>query len=77
MNDYKKENKISVNEYGTKFKGSDSRLSDDLHPQTILLNEFGMYQLIFASKLQTALIFQKWVMSDVLPTISPPVILTF
>ena len=64
-----KENKISVKEYRLISKGSPSRLSDDLHPQTILLNEFGMYQLIFASKLQTALIFQKWVMSDVLPAI--------
>ena len=41
----------------------------NLHPNTTIINEFGMYQLIFASKLQTALLFQKWVMSDVLPTI--------
>jgi len=64
-----KENKTPVKEYRLISKGSDSRLSDDLHPQTILINEFGMYQLIMSSKLQTAKIFQEWLLSDVLPTI--------
>ena len=64
-----KENKTPVKEYRLISKGSDSRLSDDLHPQTILINEFGMYQLIMSSKLQTAKIFQQWLLSDVLPTI--------
>ena len=64
-----KENKTPVKEYRLISKGSDSRLSDDLHPQTILINEFGMYQLIMSSKLQTAKIFQQWLLSEVLPTI--------
>jgi prophage antirepressor-like protein len=64
-----KENKTPVKEYRLISKGSDSRLSDDLHPQTILINEFRMYQLIMSSKLQTAKIFQQWLLSDVLPTI--------
>jgi prophage antirepressor-like protein len=63
------ENKMNVLEYNEKFLGTQNGALQNMNHQTILLNEFGMYQLIFASKLQTALIFQKWVMSDVLPTI--------
>ena len=63
------ENKMNVLEYNEKFLGTQNGALQNMNHQTILLNEFGMYQLIFASKLQTALIFQKWVMSDVLPAI--------
>lgn len=37
--------------------------------QTTLINESGMYALIFGSKLQTAKNFKHWVTSEVLPTI--------
>ena len=38
-------------------------------PNTILLYEPGLYQLVFESKLPIAEAFQDWVFSDVLPTI--------
>lgn len=44
----------------------------DLSPQkfgTIFLNESGLYQLIFGSKLEMAKKFQEWVFKDVLPQI--------
>lgn len=37
--------------------------------ETTLVNESGMYALIFGSKLETAKKFKKWVTSDVLPSI--------
>lgn len=37
--------------------------------QTTLINESGMYSLIFGSKLETAKQFKKWVTSEVLPKI--------
>ena len=40
-----------------------------LDPQTILINEAGLYQLIFASKMDFAQMFQEWVFNTVLPTI--------
>jgi hypothetical protein len=49
-----------VNELGT--------LRSD-HPDTVLLYEPGLYQLVFESKLPIAEAFQDWVFSDVLPTI--------
>ena len=39
-----------------------------VHPTT-LINESGLYSLIFASKLSTAKAFKKWVTSEVLPSI--------
>ncbi|CAB3977053.1 phage repressor [Paramuricea clavata] len=39
------------------------------HPQTILLYEPGLYQLLFNSRLPTAEAFQDWVLSEVLPSI--------
>ena len=41
----------------------------NLHPQTIILFEAGVYQLIFSSKLDSAERFQEWVFSEVLPSI--------
>ena len=41
----------------------------DLHPNTILINEMGLYQLIFNSKLEKAKQFQQWVLSVILPSI--------
>jgi len=37
--------------------------------QTILINESGMYALVFGSKLENATKFKRWVTSEVLPTI--------
>ena len=62
-------NKISVKEYRSSLKGSDQRLLDELHPQTILINEPGIYQLIFSSKLEKANIFQDFVFTVILPSI--------
>lgn len=62
-------NKTSISEYKKNIKGSDSRPLDHLHPQTVLISEPGIYQLIFASKLEKAKKFQDFVFSEVLPTI--------
>ena len=37
--------------------------------ETILINESGMYALIFGSKLPTAKAFKRWVTNEVLPSI--------
>ncbi len=39
------------------------------HPQTILINESGLYSLIMSSKLPSAKAFKRWVTSEVLPAI--------
>lgn len=44
-------------------------LSDGGVQQTTLINESGLYSLIFGSKLPTAKAFKKWVTSEVLPSI--------
>jgi anti-repressor protein len=43
--------------------------SQGLMQQTTLINESGVYSLIFGSKLETAKSFKKWVTSEVLPSI--------
>ena len=40
-----------------------------LHPQTILINESGLYSLILRSKLEGAKKFKRWITSEVLPSI--------
>jgi hypothetical protein len=40
-----------------------------LHPQTVFIQEPGLYQLIFSSKLASASEFQDWVFEDVPPSI--------
>lgn len=37
--------------------------------KTILINESGLYSLIFGSKLESAKKFKRWVTSEILPTI--------
>jgi len=37
--------------------------------QTTLINESGVYSLVFGSKLKSAKQFKKWVTSEVLPSI--------
>lgn len=53
-------------------KGDDSPTFDETitgHPQTILINESGLYSLIMSSKLPSAKAFKRWVTSEVLPAI--------
>ena len=63
------ENKMTIKEYIDNKGCSSGRPPLNLQPHTILINEFGLYQLILSSKLERAKEFQKWVMSVVLPTI--------
>ena len=39
------------------------------NPNTTIINEAGVYQLIFGSKLESAKAFQNWVFTEVLPSI--------
>ena len=39
------------------------------NPNKVVINESGLYSLIVASKLPTAKVFKRWVISEVLPTI--------
>ena len=41
----------------------------DLHPQTILIEEFGVYELVMKSKMAQAEKFQDWVYETILPSI--------
>ena len=41
----------------------------NLKPQTIIINESGLYSLIFSSKLEVAKRFKHWVTSEILPSI--------
>jgi prophage antirepressor-like protein len=40
-----------------------------IHPETKLINEMGLYELVFSSKLPIAEKFRDWVFSEVLPSI--------
>ena len=60
-------NKLSLSSYKSKYPESGHTV--DLHPNTTIINEAGLYQLIFASKLEKAKEFQQWVFSEVLPSI--------
>ncbi|MFC4333880.1 BRO family protein [Salininema proteolyticum] len=40
-----------------------------LHPQTVLIDEAGMYRLIMRARTEIAETFQEWVTADVLPTL--------
>ena len=63
-----------LNALSTHVDGDDSLkqgLTDNLGrtQETILINESGLYSLIFSSKLETAKAFKRWVTSEVLPAI--------
>ena len=58
------DDKISFKDFQN---GNPSLIS--LDPQTIMINESGLYALIFGSKMEKAKIFKKWVTSEVLPAI--------
>ena len=49
--------------------GRGEQIVHPLDPQTIMINESGLYALIFGSKMEKAKIFKKWVTSEVLPAI--------
>lgn len=46
-----------------------TRQFDGTGQQKTIINESGLYSLIFSSKLETARTFKRWVTSEVLPTI--------
>ena len=48
---------------------SASPLVSNLQGSTFYLNEYGLYSLIFGSKLESAKAFRRWVTKDVLPSI--------
>ena len=48
---------------------SDSQNGNVVKTQTALINESGLYALIFGSKLDSAKRFKRWVTSEVLPSI--------
>ena len=52
-----------------KIQGSRNTTLEKIHPQTIFINESGLYSLILSSKLPQAKQFKKWVTSEVLPSI--------
>ena len=60
-------NKLTFSSYKSEYPESGHTM--DLHPNTTIINEAGLYQLIFASKLDKAKQFQQWVFSEDLPSI--------
>ncbi|CAB4039017.1 Hypothetical predicted protein [Paramuricea clavata] len=62
----RKQNKVSVEELRM---GGESPPLQKCHPQTIMLYEPGLYQLICSSRFPIAEAFQDWVFSEVLPSI--------
>ena len=52
-----------------KIKGGNLPPLIKMHFQTIFINEMGIYELIFQSKMPLATQFKKWVFSEVLPQI--------
>ena len=59
-------NKGSLNDFAT---GNDSLPVGRCRPDTVLLCEAGLYQLIFSSRLTIVEAFQQWVFQEVLPSI--------
>jgi prophage antirepressor-like protein len=57
-----KDNKIQL-------KNINHSINTKQHPNTIFINESGLYKLIFKSKMKKAKIFTNWVTNDVLPSI--------
>jgi prophage antirepressor-like protein len=60
------EDKVRLNEWCHEIRHQPGSSMD---PQTILVNESGLYSLILRSKLPKAKLFKKWVTSEVLPSI--------
>ena len=59
--------KTNVDEMDTSLMGVMDSL--DRKQQTTIINESGLYSLIFGSKLETAKQFKRWVTSEVLPAL--------
>jgi prophage antirepressor-like protein len=55
--------------YMTLLGSRDSIPLENVQPETIFINEAGLYSLILRSKLKSAVEFQDWITSDVLPSI--------
>lgn len=68
---YKKPKKAIKDHVWPEDKITNSRVPNlgTHHKDTIFLTESGLYQLIFSSKLEMAIIFKKWVFEVVLPSI--------
>ena len=62
-----KEDKISYREFKKMKVGE--MATHDLHPDTILINESGLFSLTLSSKLSSAKEFKRWVTRDILPSI--------
>ena len=50
-------------------QGSGKSTLHNIHPQTIFINESGLYDLVLGSKKSMAKKFRKWITDDVLPSI--------
>jgi prophage antirepressor-like protein len=61
-----KKNRATVVEL---YKGDKSPPFSRGHPDTVLLYEPGLYQLVCSSRLTIAEVFQDWVFRDILPSI--------
>ena len=72
---YKDTRSAVIDHCDTEDKGKWSDLkggrntSLDIHPDTVLINESGVYALIFSSKLQSAKAFKRMVTSEIMPSI--------
>jgi len=64
-----KEDKINFNELQKKIGVPEKRTLPKIDPQTIFINESGLYSLILSSKLPKAKEFKHWVTNEVLPSI--------
>lgn len=71
--DYKQPKQAIINHVDTDDKVQLSKINTNLktgkHPQTIFINEAGLYSLIMSSKQEKAKRFKKWITSEVLPSI--------
>ena len=57
-----KENKIKLKDLKLYFK-------INLHPDTIYINESGLYSFLIKSKMPKAIDFQLWIVNEVLPNL--------
>lgn len=67
FDDYK--NKIFLNNLHISSCQNGNMETLSINSPVVLINEAGVYQLVFNSKLPSALVFQRWVFEEVLPAI--------
>lgn len=65
-NNIKKENKTKIIKINKEYK---TIFGSEMHPHTICVNEFGLYDLILKSKMKKAERFRKLVITKILPSI--------